>query len=86
MNCDKTAGVLDATLEHLAYYRKMIEIGRLAALGHGTNRSQGIQTVLEFIAIFNATAAPTENLGMTRHTKGTEKTLHTSELSRRFPT
>jgi hypothetical protein len=73
MNADKASGILHVSLERLALHYGMIDVGKMAAIGSDKAVGRGARMVLEFIAVFNATAQPTEKLGMARLMKDLQK-------------
>jgi hypothetical protein len=75
MNADKASGILHGALERLALHYGMIDVGKMATLCSDKAVGRGVRTVIEFISVFNATAQPTEKIGMARLMK---------DLQRRF--
>ncbi|MFZ0270977.1 MAG: DUF6456 domain-containing protein [Acidobacteriaceae bacterium] len=73
MNADKASGILHSSLERLALHYGMIDMGKMAALRQDKGYGRGVRAALEFITVFNATAQPTEKLGMARLMKDLHK-------------
>jgi hypothetical protein len=66
MNAHKASGILHVCLERLALHYGLIDMGKMAAIAQDKARGRGIKEVMEFVAVFNAAAKPTEKLGVAR--------------------
>jgi Domain of unknown function (DUF6456) len=73
MNADKAAGILHVCLERLALHYGLVDMGKLASIGNDKAFGRGVRAALEFIDVFNASAKPTEKLGMARLMKDLQK-------------
>jgi hypothetical protein len=73
MNADKASGILHSSLERLALHYGLIDMGKMASLGQDKAYGRGVRAAMEFITVFNATAQPTEKLGMARLMKDLQK-------------